>query len=475
MPLADEPSQSESHADDTPPTEIRAEDTPPTESRLPDPRSPWPRRVLRGLGLLVVTLILLEAGAWLLFEPLAGVPRNFAAIEQARRERIALADSRLAGEREAGGTLFGFHPYLGYVGNPGARPWTGVDDANNAYGLLSMTGHPYPYRREPGDFVIGVLGGSLADVFANVAEADLQAALAERDPRFADRRVVMLSLGVGGYKQPQQLFMLEYMLLSGFEFDQILNIDGYNDLVFTVDNQAHGVNPIYPSSQHYGPLTESLRASPNPSVIRHLAEVFALYERERQVLGTIQTPPFKYSVFLNALGARFSQLSQSGIARQQAELAAIAQDDMSPAFRGPPAPSADDPADVAVAIWRDSSAMIHAILRDRGIPYVHALQPNQYVPDSKPLSEQELAMAFVPDSIGAKRVRHGYPRLAEAGAELKAQGLPFYDMTGIYADVADDVYVDNCCHVNPVGNRILAGAIADAIIEQFDQQESQSP
>jgi hypothetical protein len=441
----------------------------------PDARSRWPRRLGRVLGLLVITLILLEAGAWLLFEPLAGVPRDFGALEQTRRERIALATSRLAGEREAGGTLFGFHPYLGYVGNPGARPWTGVDDANNAYGLLSMAGHPYPYRREPGDFVIGVLGGSLADIFANVAEADLQAALAERDPRFADRRVVLLSLGVGGYKQPQQLFMLEYLLLSGFEFDQILNIDGYNDLIFAVNNQAHGVNPIYPSSEHFGPLTESLRTSPNPEVIRHLAAVFALYERERQVLGLIQTPPFKYSVFLNALGARLSQFVQSGLVREQTMLSTIVQDDIDPAFRGPPAPSADDPADLAVAIWRDSSAMIHAILRDRGIPYVHVLQPNQYVPDSKPLSEQELATAYVPDSIGAERVRHGYPRLIEAGAEIKAQGLPFYDMTGIFADVTDDVYVDNCCHVNPVGNRILAGAIADAIIEQLDPQESQSP
>ncbi len=432
-------------------------------------RSRWLRRLARVVGLILVTLILLEVGAWLLFRPLAGVPFDRAALQQARQARIALAGSRLAGEREVGGTLFGFHPYLGYVGKPGARPWIGTDHANNAYGLLSVPGHTYPYRREAGDFVIGVLGGSLADGFANTTEADVQAALAERDPRFRDRRVVMLSLAMGGYKQPQQLFMLEYLLLSGFDFDLVLNLDGYNDLVFATDNLAHAVNPIFPSSQHFGPLTESIRANPSAAVIRHLDAVLDLYEREKRVLGLIDSPPFNFSVFLNALGARFSQYSQARIFAEQNALSALAQDDMDPAFRGPPMPAADDPVAAAVAIWRGGSEMIHAVAADRGIPYVHALQPNQYVPDSKPLSAQERAVAYTPSSPAAGTVRTGYPALSAAGAEMKARGLPFYDLTGIFAEVPDDVYVDNCCHVNNVGNRIIAGAIADAIVEQLDR------
>jgi lysophospholipase L1-like esterase len=72
-------------------------------------------------------------------------------------------------------------------------------------------------------------------------------------------------------------------------------------------------------------------------------------------------------------------------------------------------------------------------------------------------------------------VREGYPAFSAAGADMKAQGLPFYDLTGIFAEVPDDVYVDNCCHVNAAGNRIIAAAVAGAIVEQLGQAAEQIP
>ena len=50
-------------------------------------------------------------------------------------------------------------------------------------------------------------------------------------------------------KQPQQLIQLETAILNGFEFDAVINLDGFSDLAIAVSNQNFGANPIYPSYQ----------------------------------------------------------------------------------------------------------------------------------------------------------------------------------------------------------------------------------
>ena len=60
--------------------------------------------------------------------------------------------------------------------------------------------------------------------------------------------------------------------------------------------------------------------------------------------------------------------------------------------------------------------------------------------------------------------RTGYPVLVDAGAELLEADVPFYDLTGIFADELRTLYIDPCCHVNRLGNELMAAAIAEAII-----------
>lgn len=460
--------------------------------------------VARAAAIAVVTVAAVEIGTWLLFQPLAGVPFVPADLARARRDRLAVIDGRLGGadgvedgsgggpagtsaadgapggERAeadgtparaavngaggaTGGGLYDFHPYVGFAGRPGARPWAGEPTGFNAFGLLSVPGHAYPYAREPGDYVIAVLGGSVAEIFANTMEADLGAALAEADPAFRGRRVVMLSLALGGYKQPQQLFMLESLLLEGFAFDLVLNVDGFNDLALAVDNAAHGIHPLYPSGSHAAQMAAALGTRADPRAIRAMAAVLDAYARERRVLRLVEAVPLRHSVFLNAFGARYAQLSAARIGRMQAELAEAAQAGLPPAFRGPPGPVGDTAVDAAVAAWRDASAMIDAVCRDRGVSYVHVLQPNQYLEGSKPLSAREQAVAIEAGHPWGVAARRHYGRLRAAGTELRARGVAFHDLTQVFAGVTDDLYVDNCCHFNSAGNQILARAIAPAI------------
>ena len=106
-----------------------------------------------------------------------------------------------------------------------------------------------------------------------------------------------------------------------------------------------------------------------------------------------------------------------------------------------------------------------------GIEYYHFLQPNQHYEDSKSLSVEELDVAIAPGGYGPF-ARKGYPILVAAGATLLESHVPFYDLTQIFADEPRTVYIDQCCHVNQLGNELLAVVIAEAIIERRNPPHS---
>lgn len=423
-------------------------------------------RTLIGLVvLLAITWLVLELGAWLLYGPLAGQAYSAAGAAEGRRARVADIDRRLVNSEEGGALQF--HPYLGYVGRPGAKPWENVEATNNAFGLLSLAGHPYPYERQPGDFVVVVLGGSVADIFANTMEAELQSALAEQDPRFADRRLVLLSLATGGYKQPQQLFMLEYMLLQGMEPDLVLNLDGFNELALATQNAERGIDPLFPSGFHFGPMAQGLTGDPSPATIATLAALYRSYARERGLLEGLDRSPMRASILASLSAVVLSRFLQGGQAQLQQQLAQDTQVEMPEAFRGPQTAAADPEQvlDRAIETWREASRMIDAVARAYDLPYVHALQPNQYVEGSKVLTENERRIAFNPGHAWPQAAQAGYARLIETGEDLAAEGIDFHDMTQVFQAVEGDIYVDNCCHFSFVGNQILARALAPIIAE----------
>ena len=103
-----------------------------------------------------------------------------------------------------------FHPYFGYV----MRDRPGVAQQQefylNNHNFLQLRAyvlaHPgccdLPVRdQKPGEFVVGIFGGSVAAAVAMAAQnEDRLAQLLARAPKFAGRNVVVLNFAVGGYK-----------------------------------------------------------------------------------------------------------------------------------------------------------------------------------------------------------------------------------------------------------------------------------
>ena len=88
------------------------------------------------------------------------------------------------------------------------------------------------------------MGGSVACLFALNGTRRLEVELA-KDTRFAHKELVFVNLALGGYKQPQQLMTLAYLLSLGAEFDLILNIDGFNEVA--LDEFENGAEKLFPA------------------------------------------------------------------------------------------------------------------------------------------------------------------------------------------------------------------------------------
>ena len=119
----------------------------------------------------------------------------------------------------------------------------------------------------------------------------------------------------------------------------------------------------------------------------------------------------------------------------------------------------EDPRSRTVSVWRRSSLQMARLCESLGTPYFHFLQPNQYVPDTKPMDAAEAHVALRDDAPTRRPVESGYPALREAGAALASEGVAFHDLSGVFREVAEPVYVDDCCHLDALGNELLGAAI----------------
>lgn len=427
----------------------------------------WRLRVLATLAATLLTLLLLELGGALLFRPLNGEPYQRAHLAhwlQSRLDALAARRSETSSE-----LLYRFHPYVGYVGRPGMRPWPEPYPPFNDHGMLTAAGRAYPYQPTPEDLVIAVLGGSVAEGFANLGgEAALQAALEALRPDW-NRRVVLISLATGGYKQPQQLFHLQTALLSGFQFHGVFNLDGLNELVAVGHNLAQGVHPLYPSSLHSAMMAAAYQGhAMDPGIAEIVVRSHQLRQREQWLLGFVQGSSLRYSRFAMLLAKLWSRSTEQQLATLLNTATGTAERAMIADFRGPPMGAVDDPHAYAATLWAESSRLLHAVAQRFDLAYLHGLQPNQYVPNSKALSEEELRQAYAPDSDIARAVREGYPQLQAAGQGLLAEGVAFMDLSQVFVDYPGTLYWDICCHFNQTGNALIAQAIAAPLLDLLD-------
>ncbi|WP_146066939.1 hypothetical protein [Candidatus Venteria ishoeyi] len=413
----------------------------------------------------------MELLSFSLFSMLTGQDFDYATLQKQRLQRIAIIQKKLSPTTKETGknsqALYNFHPYLGYVGHPDAKPWGELYPAFNHYGVLSVPNHVYPYKKADDEFVIAIVGGSVADIFANYVE-DIFNQYVRQQFGF-DKKIILINLATGGYKQPQQLFHIQYALLSGFELDAVLNIDGFNDLALSNDNLKHQVNPIFPSGFHIGLLSKIHSSHLDFHTVKRFSDYYSLYETELALLSFVESALLRYSPFLNLTANLWSKQTTQKLKQDEYQLTLKAQETMPDFFRGPQLEIEHNSYHLLAEIWGKSSEMLHAICQQNNLHYFHILQPNQYIDGAKPLSEKEKSIAINVDNSWGITAKSGYDKLIAKGQELKDKGIAFHDLSRIFQDTTEILYVDDCCHFNYEGNLIMGKEIADIIMDTLKE------
>ena len=307
-----------------------------------------------------------------------------------------------------------------------------------------------PRPRREDKVVIGLLGGSVA----TQVRPFLQSALNRWfDARKLPRQPVVLNLAMGGAQQPQQTLIVAHILLLGGEFDLLVNLDGVNEMLGSVGlNFRDGVFPFLPLwwNNRVGLTGEELLLAGQIGILRR---------EQARLVAVRETSPLRGSALFGLANRWRQERTAVKIIQRNRQLTAAAAGYSLEKY-GPRNWREEGEAFAAAArFWYRGSLALAELAELGGADYYHFLQPNQYVSDSKPLSREERAVAYKPAGISGVSVARGYPLMRRFNRDLPRQGVNYFDLTGVFADHPETLYIDDCCHLNDRGGELLAAAM----------------
>ena len=422
-------------------------------------RPPAVRRILRPILVVLLTYAALELAAYLAFESVTGTAFASTTAEEVRAPS---APDLRAGREQAGlgmrDAAMSLHPYFGYVFTP-----RGPDAPPNPLAISpeGFLDDEIPVRRrDDSRLLVGIVGGSVAGQLGTWHSEHLRRAIAAQ-VLGEGQEVEFVKLGMPGYHQPQQLQQLTYVLAQGGELDVLLNIDGFNEVAVPAAlNAPRGTHPLFPMNWSMVALDV-----PDLGVRRDIGAIEFLTVERRERAAAFRDSWRSWTVW----GRLLWRLEDQRLADRAAEHAWSLQQfevDEVPFFVRGPQRHHEPPEGLVpfcVDVWKRSSLQMRALCEANGIRYLHFLQPNQYLPGSKPLTSEERATAYEAEGPYRPVIEEGYPLMQAAGRELAASGVEFHDLSGLFQDVEETLYVDNCCHFNGFGNELMSAAIADAM------------
>jgi hypothetical protein len=364
------------------------------------------------------------------------------------------------------------HPYFGYVIDGKLRTENcASDDPQECYSRIKVSTDKPFVRRAPDKLIVGLLGGSVAVGTSSRGVGTLYKEFLGQLPEYRDREVILYTMASGGFRQPQQLMMLNFYISLGAEFDLILNLDGFNDVAIPASQWAlNKLHPSFPRSWNH----RVANRIPD-ELLEHLAKKKSVQRNHIAFATFMANPIARNSSTFNLVWQLKHQNSMKNISEIDVLINGVETDaDVKRDFRyealGPDYEFTDwkNLYSYSVNIWANSSKLVDSIADGGGAKYFHFLQPNQYIEGSKPMSVKERDVALMKQGGYGYHYKQAYPHIIEKAKWLTAQGVKFHDLTNLYQDVEEPIYIDNCCHVNGKGSRLMVKEMAN-IIHQSNQ------
>jgi hypothetical protein len=267
-----------------------------------------------------------------------------------------------------------------------ASPYYGWDYVNH-FRELVKTARYFETDLGVETYDIAIVGGSVAAGFAQAAKERLFERLSA-DPRLADRPLRILKIARGGYKQPQQVNMVAYLLLMGWAPDAVVNIDGFNEVAIGNQNAQQGAHPLYPSVSHWGHMVTNGRSGDDSReaalrLLRVQADIEAFADLGRAMCWS--------AILGRAAQRRMSELGELYQDANKDYVRSVQEHGARLALFGPSFdPALDEVAQVIARGWAEGSRSLQAICTAEGIDYVHVLQPTLHDEGAKSPTATEI-------------------------------------------------------------------------------------
>jgi hypothetical protein len=350
------------------------------------------------------------------------------------------------------------HPFYGFVTDPArARSERNV----SGWGFPQAAGDQLFRSKKEGLLRVAFFGGSVALGVSVHARMELAKCL-----RRLDSEVDILNFAAPGYKQPQQLHVLADMYARGAHFDAVINLDGYNELVLSViENARSGIHPSFPRRWR-----ERVARSLAPEKAREIGALVVLQERRANAASALHRSQLYRSPTISLFWQQWDHWIDTAIFEQRQRVMDTNGEASEGSFEGsgPAFSTADeDVLQLVTQMWRRASTQMHLLSEANGGRYFHFLQPNQYVEGSKPMSDEERAVAFRRLYPYREPIVRGYPKLLSAGEKLRAGGVRFHDLTLMFQDKPQPLYADTCCHLNREGYFLVVAEICEVLQDSF--------
>lgn len=180
-----------------------------------------------------------------------------------------------------------------WVNKKDLHPYVGFTNRKSNFNKYGFTGLNPLLKKSPDRINICILGGSFAASLYNKSRKTFMKHLKNTN-YFSNKEIVITSMAIGGYKQPQQLFALLLFLFLGAEYDMVINIDGFNEIALPfTENIPHQIFPYFPRSW-YLYTTKSL----NIKAILQIAKIYKLKENQQKLKKKFSKFPLYHSNFL---------------------------------------------------------------------------------------------------------------------------------------------------------------------------------
>ena len=364
-----------------------------------------------------------------------------------------------------------FHPFFGFIQKPSDdfRPGFKV----NNYGFISP--YDYPLKKtKKNQFFIGVFGGSVASDYAIFqVQNQILPKYLKQLPGLKDKEFVILSFATGGYKQPQQLLILNYFLALGQELDMVVNIDGFNEVALSNLNNKNQVDLAMPSIQHIWPLANFANNSLSRKAMKATLRIQENKTRINQALSSLQHCSLAAcDAFISVYVQNLINTYKTDVLKFEEERTKQQKNDSVIYINTNKSVLQDSVAFEKMAgNWAKSSIFMHKVLSASNVPYFHVLQPNQYYQTKRVFGEAEKQIAFNKETPYAKSVQIGYPAIFKKIPNLQKNNINILNAVNVFDQTKEAVYVDSCCHYNQAGEVIFSDYVGSSILEAWRKDE----